>query len=256
MPTLRFLDGCWKLLALGTLAASLSISSLGQSAEPESTIQQTKFEPNWESLSQYRCPEWFRDAKFGIYAHWGPYSAACGTRNTDWYSHYRLIDDLVDIVSKNGCLLLNIAPHPDGTIPVEQQERLREIGRWLRLNGQAIYSTRPWKVYGEGPTKTPQGHLADLHFNGFSAQDVRFTRSKDRRTLYAIALGWPRGGRSVTLKSIKADNLNGQKIKSIQMIGSDDSIEWELDESGLQVAFPEQPPCEHAFVFQIELDAE
>jgi len=87
----------------------------------------------------------------------------------EYYSADRIVDDLVDIVSKNGCLLLNIAPAPDGTIPEEQQERLRAIGRWLKVNGEAIYGSRPWLIYGEGPTQTPVGHLSDLGFSGFTA---------------------------------------------------------------------------------------
>ena len=63
-----------------------------------------------------------------------------------------IVDDLVDIVSKNGCLLLNIGPKPDGTIPEPEEQMLLEIGRWLKVNGEAVYGTRPWKVYGEGPT--------------------------------------------------------------------------------------------------------
>lgn len=172
----------------------------------------------------------------------------------EYYSTDRLIDDLVDIVSKNGCLLLNIAPHPDGTIPAEQQRRLREIGRWLKINGEAIYGTRPWKVFGEGPTRTLQGHLADLRFDGFGAEDVRFTRSKDRRMLYAIALGWPTGGRELVIRSVKAENLGDLSIRRADMLGCDEAIEWDQGDDGLKVTFPPTKPCEHAFVLRLELE--
>lgn len=94
--------------------------------------------------------------------------------------------DLIDIVSKNGALLLNIGPRPDGTIPEEQVRILLEIGRWLETNGEAIYGTRPWNIYGEGPTKVAGGSFKDTARQAFTRQDIRFTTKGN--VLYAIAL--------------------------------------------------------------------
>ncbi|MFX9458004.1 alpha-L-fucosidase, partial [Acinetobacter baumannii] len=80
-----------------------------------------------------------------------------------------LIHDLVDIVSKNGALLLNIGPKSDGTIPDEDQRILREIGDWLTINGEAIYGTRPWKAFGEGPTKVKSGSFTDTNREPFTS---------------------------------------------------------------------------------------
>lgn len=163
------------------------------------------------------------------------------------YPTNNLIDDLVDIVSKNGCLLLNLAPHPDGTIPEDQKERMREMGKWLKLNGEAIYESRPWLIYGEGPTETLTGHLADMKFDGFGDEDIRFT-TRDGQ-LYAIALGWPESG-ILPIKSLSISRYNG-KIKSIELIGHETPLSWKQNDTALVVELPANKPCKHAFVFKI-----
>jgi len=169
------------------------------------------------------------------------------TTDLECYSTNRLIDDLVDIVSKNGCLLLNVAPHPDGFIPEEQQQRLREMGKWLKLNGEAIYKSRPWLIYGEGPTETLTGHLADQKFDGFTDEDIRFTTRNGQ--LYAIALGWPESG-VLTINSLGSTGYN-QEVKSVELIGAKDPLKWEQKEGSLDIVLPDEKPCEHAFVFRI-----
>ena len=109
--------------------------------------------------------------------------------NHDYKTTGDLIGDLVDIVSKNGALLLNVGPKADGTIPQIEQDMLREIGSWLKVNGEAIYNTRAWDTFGEGPTEVPEGEFTDTKRNPFTSADIRFTR-KDN-TLYAMLLGYP-----------------------------------------------------------------
>jgi alpha-L-fucosidase len=170
-----------------------------------------------------------------------------------YYSTQRLIQDLVDIVSKNGCVLLNIAPRADGSIPQEQIDRLLEIGDWLRVNGEAIYGTRPWKTFGEGPAIIPEGHLADLKFKGFCAEDVRFTRSKDGKILYVFCLDRPESG-SVSVKSLGTDaGLLKSPPKSVTMPGSDVKVEWTQSAEAMTLTLPGELPCEHVIVFRIEL---
>lgn len=166
------------------------------------------------------------------------------------YTTNRLVDDLVDIVSKNGCLLLNVAPHPDGTIPSEQKELLRGIGKWLKLNGEAIYGSRPWIIFGEGPTQTRTGHLADKYFDGFCDQDVRFT-TKDGR-LYAIALGWPEDSRLLihSLGTIRCSS----KVSSVSLIGHHAPLQWTQADERLEIRLPSEKPCAHAYVFKIDCD--
>ncbi|MEM9237865.1 MAG: alpha-L-fucosidase [Verrucomicrobiota bacterium] len=168
-------------------------------------------------------------------------------RDITYYSVNRMVDDLIDIVSKNGCMLLNIAPHPDGTIPEEQKQRLRGIGKWLKLNGEAIYGTRQWVMFGEGPTVTPVGHLSDVKFEGFGEGDIRFTSKGDK--LYAIALEWPKSG------TLEVEHL-GRKhlpdvITKVRLIGHEGKLKWKQEKDSLVVELPAEKPCDHAFVFEV-----
>jgi alpha-L-fucosidase len=169
--------------------------------------------------------------------------------NQDYKTADSIIDDLVDIVSKNGALLLNIGPRPDGTIPQPEQELLLEIGRWLAVNGEAIYGTRPWKVFGEGPTQVVGGSFNDTKRESFSSQDIRFTTRGD--TLYAIVLAWPEHG-SVTIKSLATDSGSFQRpIEKVELLGSNELLHWRRESSGLTVDLPAGRPCEYAFALRI-----
>jgi alpha-L-fucosidase len=152
-----------------------------------------------------------------------------------------LIQDLVDIVSKNGALLLNVGPKPDGTIPEEEQKMLLEIGKWLSVNGEAIYGTRPWRTYGEGPTEVPEGAFTDTTRKAFTPEDIRFTTKDD--VLYAIVLAWP--DKSLTIKS-----LANEPVKRVNLLGHG-PLEFRVDTRGLHIAMPLEKPCEHAFALAI-----
>ena len=169
--------------------------------------------------------------------------------NPDYKTAEQIIGDLADIVSKNGALLLNIGPAPDGTIPEADEEILLDIGKWLWANDEAIYGSRPWKVFGEGPTQVVAGGFTDAKRQAFTAQDIRFTTRGG--VLYAIVLAWPEDG-DVTIRSLGSNlRLYPREIGGVQLLGSKEPLKWSRGKAGLKVKLPRQKPCESAWVLKI-----
>jgi len=167
----------------------------------------------------------------------------------------QVVPMLVDIVSKNGNLMLSVPVRRDGTIDEDEVKIVSEIGAWLKVNGEAIYGTRPWQIYGEGPStqsfeKGQFDGQKDTSSKPFTAQDIRFTQSKDGKTLYAILLTWPADGRLV-IKSLAADSPHRPgKISSVRLLGGG-KLKFTRDAGGLSVVLPEEPPCDIAFALRI-----
>src|SRR5207302_10318517 len=136
----------------------------------------------------------------------------------------------------------------DGTIPEREERILREIGRWLAVNGEAVYGTRPWTVYGEGPTQVVGGSFNDTKRQPFTGRDLRFTRKGD--TLYALALAWP--GEELTLTSLRAGcpGAHGE-VTGVRLLGHRGGLKWTRDERGLTVRMPSEKPCDHAFALKV-----
>jgi len=160
-----------------------------------------------------------------------------------------VVHQLVDIVSKNGNLLLNIGPRSDGTIPDEVQQVLRDVGAWLKVNGEAIYGTRAWQIYGEGPTKVTEGSFHDTDTQAYTAEDFRFTKKGD--VLYAIEMGWPANGEAVIHTLGTTGSGDRGKVKSVALLGADSTVSFEQRADGLHIQLPERNPGKYAYSFRI-----
>lgn len=189
-------------------------------------------------LGGIKNPAWQTDDAIGNNS-WG--YAAGNTFKTAQY----VITNLIDIVSKNGNLLLNIGPRPDGTITDEETNVLLGTGKWLTVNGEAIYGTRPWKIFGEGPTESASGSFTDQKIP-FTANDIRFTTKG--KTLYAITLGIPK--EATHIKALSATPCNG-KIASIKLVGSNATLTWKQNNEALVIEPVKNYPSENAAVYKI-----
>lgn len=193
-------------------------------------------------LDQTREHFWQTDTSVSIKS-WGY------IENDKFRSVTSLVHELIDIVSKNGCLLLNIGPRSDGTIPEEACNTLLGIGRWLEINGEAIYGTRPWRISGEGPTQTKSGSFSDHKEGPLTEKDIRFTAKGD--VVYALVMDWPKKAFKIT--SLGAATSPETKIASVSLLGCNDSLKWKVKKDCLEVRAPKNKPCDNAYVLKISL---
>jgi alpha-L-fucosidase len=188
---------------------------------------------------------WLTDTSLGPWFH---------DPSHKYYETNQLIDIFIDIISKNGCVLLNVGPKVDGSIPAEAQRILSEIGNWLAINGEGFFKTRPWKIFGEGPTRMKRsGGFSENARIDYTSKDIRFTQSKDGKTIYAFILGWPEE-KEIIISSFNIKNeLTFSNIKKISILGTNDKIVFSQTEKGLKISVPREKPCDHAFCYKLEL---
>ena len=177
----------------------------------------------------------------------------CHVQNANYKTAHRILGEMIDIVSKNGCFLLDITPTAEGVFPQPVVERLLAIGEWLSVNGEAIYGTRPWKIFGEGPSTTAK--IATGNFNedkqkDLTAADVRFTVKNS--TLYAFVMGWPEKTAVVNALGL-ASPQNPGKIRNVELLGYKGDLKWKQDDVSLRVEMPAEKLSDIGITLKVEL---
>ncbi|MGN6644397.1 MAG: alpha-L-fucosidase, partial [Verrucomicrobiota bacterium] len=170
-----------------------------------------------------------------------------------------VIQLLVDVVSKNGNLMLSIPVRGDGTIDEDEENFLKGMGAWMDINKEGILATRPWNISGEGPSTTgPQepgtcGGTVDVPSKPYTAEDIRFTVSKEGGTLYAYFLAWPTDGQ-ITIHSLAKGNATATTVRSLSLLGFRGKVAWNQDAEGLHVALPPSAPGESVWGLKLKID--
>ncbi|PWJ57975.1 alpha-L-fucosidase [Dyadobacter jejuensis] len=193
-------------------------------------------------LANIRKDPWQTDTSVGANS-WG-YVEGWISKSPD-----TIVDDLVDIVSKNGCLLLNVGPKADGTIPDDQRQVLRELGAWLKINGEAIYGSRPFTIYGEGPTEIVEGHISEQKNKALGEHDVRYTVKGDQ--LYATIMAWPANGKATIHTLAKGNKLMTKKVSKVALLGNEGNLKFKQSKDGLTIEMPSKEVGKYAYVFKI-----
>jgi alpha-L-fucosidase len=178
------------------------------------------------------------------------------TENNEYKDPVDLIGDLVDIVSKNGAMLLNIGPRADGTIPDQDAATLEAIGAWLQVYGEAVYGTRPWTIFGEGPTAGIEGSFSDTKRQRFTAADIRFTTreslsdGKTRSLVYATSLAVPEDRRMRIMSMGRNSEHAPEAISSVSLVRGrwrdEPPLDYEWLDGCLEVRLPDELPINHA----------
>ena len=211
----------------------------------------------------YTCKQisgglWVEDVERGVKDTVSQYPWQTDTSIGDWYyrtnqkykTSTEVIQMLVDIVSKNGNLLINVVQTPEGDLEPDMLKILEEIGIWTSANGEGIYGSRPWKIYGEKPADNPEKKLGRFDENfGYSSKDIRFTTKGN--ILYAYCLGKPES--DIMIKSLAKSGKSGDKpVASITMVGSKEKISWKQTAVALVIKKPETMPAWQVIGFKIE----
>jgi alpha-L-fucosidase len=230
--------------------------SAERNRQPVLTYKEEAMPPNTATLDiergkldTMRLVPWQTDTSISIHS-WGY------VENDEYRTASSLIQQIVDTVSKNGNLLLNVGPKSDGTIPEEAKEVLLQIGDWLHTNGEAIYGTRPFVLFGEGPTKAPKNSTEkNRDIQPYTPEDIRFTASSDHHYVYAIALGWPSSGSLTARTLFRGNPYLSVPICAVDLLGYSGRVPFQQTDYGLRLTLPVEPPSAlspaAAYVFRL-----
>ena len=195
-----------------------------------------------------------QDVERGVMHGINPLPWQTDTSNGDWFytenfkykTTTEVLAMLADIVSKNGNMLLNVVLYADGSLPPESEQLLAELAPWMKVNGEAIHGTRPWKIFGEGPTEITAGAFKESA--PYTSQDIRFTTKSD--ALYAITLGEPSG--KILITSLrKGNDLETRRVRHVRLLGVRHSLAFRQTQAGLEVDLPAVLPTRHASALRI-----
>ena len=171
------------------------------------------------------------------------------TTNNEFKTARQIITDLIDIVSKNGMLLLNVGPRADGTITEEETAVLQGLGNWLKINGEGIYDTVPWKWFGEGAVNAEDGFFMDNDEKAYTAEDFRFTY----RNGYVYVFQMRPNGKDVAIRTFAAHGLHDFGIEKVELLGHAGELAFIRDGESLRVTLPEDVCCNDPLCLRITL---
>jgi len=220
---------------------------------------------NCKRLPAEHRPGVVEDIERGVAGEIRPAPWQTDTCIGSWHYERRLFDEhkyktslqvvqmLVDIVSKNGNLMLSVPVRGDGTIDSDEVACLEGVASWMAANGEGIFATRPWEVYGEGPsvrTQGPQGQFGGSRdVRSYTAEDIRFTSKGG--LLYAFVLAWPQGGK-VTIKSLaRGSSTYPKDVARVELLGNNGPLAFDRDATGLVVTLPQNKPNDYAYALKI-----
>lgn len=250
-PDLLYSDGG---LPFGEIGRSLVAHLYNGSIARHGRLEAVYTNKDWGSGEFHE--EWgVQDVERGVLKGINPRPWQTDTSNADWFynEHHgykttgQVVTMLADIVSKNGNLLLNIAQYPDGSLPPESERLVADLAAWMKVNAEAIHGTRPWKIYGEGPTETAEGMFKES--GNYTAQDIRFTTKRDR--LYAIVLGEPSVTTAITSLA-RGNPHEGRPVRQVRLLGHRGAVSFRQTDRALLIDVPARLPARHASAFRIE----